>query len=94
MARLSDDGDSWKATGLRKKWADWEHEHRPPMKAKGKNKKRWCKGKVGREHDYKTVPYKFRWSRMASDFYLVDKCSKCGREERFRRNPKYPSRWI
>jgi hypothetical protein len=92
MARLSGDDDSWRASGLRKRYADWEHEHRPPMKKKGKNKKRWCKGKVGREHAYEAVPYKRAW--MLSDAYLIDKCSKCGREENFRRNPKYPApRW-
>lgn len=45
-----------------------------------RNTKRWCRGKVGQEHDYQPVIKEWHWNnRIFKNRFL--KCSKCGREE-------------
>ena len=56
MATLKDDDSSWKAHGLKKKIRDWENDPKPRVvQNKKKNTHKWCKGKVGVEHDVRNV---------------------------------------
>lgn len=57
MATLSEDGDSWRANGVKRR--DFRHTKGDPEVAtravRGrKNTKLWCKGKEGVEHDVRT----------------------------------------
>lgn len=49
-----------------------------------KNKRRWCKGKVGREHDYEEVEKRNgwweRWGGPRRVWITVDRCKVCGKE--------------
>jgi hypothetical protein len=79
MATLSrDNGSSWKARGVRVR--DARHTHNGPdvtgAVTKGKNTKRWCRGKVGVEHKL-VVAVMRRCTLFAS---LVRYCSECGKE--------------
>jgi hypothetical protein len=47
-------------------------------KKRKKNKKKWCKGKVGEEHEFERHEHKHSILARA---YLLMKCKKCGREE-------------
>lgn len=52
MATLKDDNSSWKAHGLKKKRRDWDNDPKPRnVKNKKKSTAKWCKGRVGVEHD-------------------------------------------
>lgn len=53
MVTLSEDGDSWKASGIRRR--DFRSSKEEPeinrhMGNRKKNTKKWCKGKVGKKH--------------------------------------------
>lgn len=75
MARLSEDDSSWKADGI--KHRDNRHDHgssEVSRKGKKKNTRKWCKGKVGREHEIEVVS----WRRSSK--YLIERCANCGKE--------------
>lgn len=66
----------------------------PPQQAKHKSKKntaRWCKGKVGREHDPKAS-----WSK----YYWVNACTNCGKQLDYYftswllRDDEAPPKWL
>lgn len=61
--------------------------HQPSMGAKKKNTKRWCKGKVGREHvwgePYDPYPHLTRFWRS----WLRKDCINCGKQEHVRSKP-------
>jgi hypothetical protein len=62
----------------------------PPRR---KNTRRWCRGRVGVEHDYEERDYyefKFSgypWFRDALGSFLVDVCRTCGKQARLRDGP-------
>lgn len=74
MARISSGDNSWKAAGLAKKYEDWES--RPARSAPKKNKRRWCKGKTGVEHNYASKP-----KSWGNHHYLIYACTGCGKEQ-------------
>jgi hypothetical protein len=68
---------SWKARGAAVR--DARHTHDGPEGAqgsRGKDTRRWCKGKVGREHRL-TVTIMSRYGLWAE---LVRHCSACGKD--------------
>lgn len=79
--RLSRDPDSWKAGGVKRR--DFRHTHDGPETprhvGRRKNGKRWCRGKLGREH----TPI----HRVKQYGYAVDECSVCGRVIRYYWHP-------
>ena len=77
MARLSRDNSSWRAYGLSKRYEDWEADAKPlgPPKKK-KDKKKWCKGKVGVEHDFQ--PYEREFGSRT--IWRINKCTRCHKE--------------
>lgn len=90
MARISDDDSSWKASGVQHR--DFRHTHNGPevsSRAKKKNTRKWCKGVVGREHTFNVGVAAPRWNRFRDGrpMWIVDKCSTCGKETKWRRNP-------
>lgn len=92
MARISNDDDSWNASSI--KHRDARHSHDGPeinTKKKKKDTKKWCKGKVGREHEYTTVDSK-RFRNTVSMFQ-VDKCSKCGKETNWKIKDEFRQSW-
>jgi hypothetical protein len=91
MATLSEDGDSWKASSLKRR--DFRHTHDGPEVPKHgnkkKNTKKWCKGKVGKEHDMEIGVIARSYSSLSGAF-VVDKCKGCGKEMNWRWNPAKP----
>lgn len=88
MARISKDSTSWRAYGLAKRNEDWENNpKRQPVKAKKKNTKRWCKGKVGVEHNFEstlvvqTNPKCFTGVFCGHWFHYQNACTGCGKED-------------
>lgn len=56
-----------------------EDKHKPiPGK---KNRKRWCRGKEGVEHQTKLVPvhHSFIKRKVNEIYILIDKCTVCGK---------------
>lgn len=54
--------------------------HRPPSKRRKKDTKRWCRGKVGKEHDWQPFD---KWpgiSRRWMGSLLMHRCQVCGKE--------------
>lgn len=79
MTTLKEDGDSWKASGIKRR--DFRNSKEEPEvnRHKGNKKKntsRWCRGKQGQEHDVEHVPHPTYW-RYGSH---VDRCKRCGKE--------------
>lgn len=80
---------TWRAQGLSKqeksRLKDLEHDidtalgvpPRLPRGGRKKNGKKWCRGKVGREHTF----VKHRESKFFNRSYVVMKCSVCGKEK-------------
>lgn len=77
MATLSEDGDSWKASGIKRK--DFRNTKNGPEVIKPrskKNTKRWCRGKVGKEHKIIHQPHP-TYGKFGTH---VDRCDECGKE--------------
>jgi hypothetical protein len=83
--RISQDDNSWKASGVKRR--DFSHTHNgpdvaPSGKSKYKDTKRWCRGKVGREHVW--VPNekyaRYEHTSFWHVFSLAVKCENCGKE--------------
>lgn len=78
--RISEDSDSWKAGGIL--YRDFRHTHdgpeELPHKKKGDPKKnKWCRKKVGQEHDYSQTQIN-QYRRMRSIYSI---CSRCGKRD-------------
>lgn len=79
---------SWKLEGQRKKEKSRRrddavevaetlgYDPMPISRGRKKNGKRWCRGKVGREHEYKQI----RTGTMFRHIYVVDRCEACGKQ--------------
>lgn len=73
--------DSWARESI--EYKDQKHDHGteevPRHRGKKKDTKRWCKGKVGREHDWDvTEPVKLRWTNMTVTKMC---CKNCGKKD-------------
>ena len=55
-----------------------------------KDTKRWCKGKVGREHKFETFPFPIgmKLSPNREFNWLIDVCAVCGKHVNWRRDAK------
>lgn len=79
--RLKEDSSSYNAQGVRNK----EYRHSPIgetviKKPSKKDTKRWCKGIVGRGHDWEMViPKNEEW--YARPFRPICTCKKCGKQD-------------
>lgn len=79
--RLKEDSSSWRGMGLKAKAAPIPE--RPKYKAK-KDTKRWCLGKVGRDHDYEVrQPQGGMFSRgsYSEGRVRMPVCKRCGRQD-------------
>lgn len=73
--RLKEDASSYKAMGLKKKLEEI------PAVFKHKNKKdtkKWCKGKVGVEHNYELQVPK---NEILGGWRLIPICNNCGKQD-------------
>lgn len=78
MARVNRDNSSWRAHGLSKRYEDWEADAIPlGTPKKKKNKKKWCKGKEGREHDWQDYHKQYGTRSV----WVIKKCSACHKED-------------
>lgn len=71
--KLSHDDSSWKASGIKRR--DFRHTHDGPEVPRHqgkKNRRKWCRGKVGREHQLVRV--------RASRWIDNDVCTECGKQ--------------
>lgn len=76
--RLKEDKKSWRVSAILKR--DFKHDSSEPSRIRYRSKKdtkRWCRGKVGIEHDYRIKEKKkfLDWS------WETHVCSKCKRKE-------------
>lgn len=55
MAKLSHDDSSWRAHGLKKRYAEWDPDATPKKKKSKKDTKKWCRGVEGHPHDIRDV---------------------------------------
>ena len=96
MATLSENSDSWAASGIIRRdfRAAKDAPEVPGARNRGrKNTKRWCKGKVGREHDVRSVNENFHACHRDCSYLkenggsgyhpwnmnrIVTKCVNCG----------------
>ena len=63
-----------------------------PRQRSNKPTRRWCKGKVGREHEWKVIqplPGLSSWHRR----YVCDCCKVCGKRVRYRFDDGLPFPW-
>lgn len=70
--------DSWARESI--EYKDQKHDHGteeiPRHRGKKKNTKRWCKGKVGREHDWRPFGNTIRFMGQV---IRRQECSNCGK---------------
>lgn len=79
MARISEDSDSWKASGTIRR--DFRSSKEDPevnrhMGNKKKNTKKWCRGKTGQVHDIKHQEHP-TYGKYGTH---IDLCMRCGKE--------------
>lgn len=74
--RLKEDSSSWKSNAIKKR--DFKHDHSEPAPKvlSKKDKRKWCKGKVGIEHDYQEKT--LRW--VLNLHARLHVCTRCGRQ--------------
>jgi hypothetical protein len=86
MGRLKRDHSGWSTSG---KWLKYQQPKINEQPVKGKSKKdtrRWCRGKVGVEHDFhQTVRFTF-----FDEKYYNTKCVECRKEVSKKRVKSYP----
>lgn len=72
--RLKEDNSSWNASNVKRKVAQLPDE---PVRRSKKNTRRWCKGRVGVEHDYQwnVLP----WIGTLKQRLKV--CVNCGKQD-------------
>lgn len=76
--RIKETKSNWNASGIIKR--DFRHDSSQPQTSRVKSKKdtrKWCKGKVGVEHDYE---YQFPKNDMIF-FRMMAVCLTCGRQD-------------
>lgn len=87
MARLKKDHSGWRSHGLYLKYKE-------PVENKPKSKKdtnRWCRGKVGKEHNLvRFKPEHYRWFNEPLYDYVRVMCLNCGKEMYKRKNLNLP----
>lgn len=79
--RLKENPGSYRASGIRVR--DARHVHNGPSVPKhrsGKDTKRWCFGKVGREHEYRCFAQNIGTGAGEIRYYALC-CSHCGKEK-------------
>lgn len=83
MARLKRNNSSWHAHGLYLKYKQPTANEQPAKNKSKKNTNRWCRGKVGKEHEWHSFQRK-RWDDERWDFvwsYTEIKCVVCRKEK-------------
>ena len=88
MTTLSEDGDSWKANGIKRRdFRDAKDGPEVPKHGSRKKKlKDWCRGKVGKKHDYQLMTE--HWSTSLGTVSWsgrpvpkVYRCTDCRKQE-------------
>jgi len=54
-----------------------KYDERPSTGNKRKDTHRWCKGKIGVDHQWERV----QWRRISSMKFRILKCAVCGKEK-------------
>lgn len=79
MARLKKDHSNWSSSGLYLKYQHPKIEHTVRIKNKKKNTKKWCRGKVGVEHQLVRYFHYINGLRRRSN-WIRTRCDKCRKE--------------
>lgn len=80
MARLKKDHSGYRSSGLYKKWQGLPVEDKPIKAKKKKDTTRWCKGRVGDEHDlYKQFVQLWINGETITCNYTETKCRNCNK---------------
>ena len=83
MARLKRDNSSWRAHGLYKKYQEPRVVDNTTKRPAKKDTNRWCRGKVGKEHDWHRFQQK-RYNWELDEYvspYIEIKCMECRKEK-------------
>lgn len=80
MAKISHGADTWRSEGLAKKYKEQASFETLKNKHKSKkNTRKWCKGKVGVQHDLIRYFKYYGWTSKRSK-YIQCRCKVCGKE--------------
>lgn len=83
MGRIKKDHSGWRTHGI---WLKYQNPKVNEIPVKPKSKKdtnKWCRGKVGREHEWHRFQ-KMEWSWRMDDYvdpYIEIHCVECGKEK-------------
>lgn len=83
MGRLKQDHSGYRTSGIWLKYQQPRIEEKPFKSKSKKNTNKWCKGKVGREHDWHRFE-KMRWSWGEEDYvdpYIAIHCVVCDKQK-------------
>lgn len=89
MGRLKKDHSGWHSHGLYLKYQQPTVEEPTFKHKRKKNTNKWCKGKVGREHDLLRIFYRtynngrgYEWDYYNNKLYriIITRCMTCGKE--------------
>lgn len=83
MAKLSHGADTWRSEGLAKKYKAQASFDMPAKHKSKKDTKKWCRGKVGREHVWHRFQRRY-YNWELDDYispYIEIICQECGKEK-------------
>lgn len=89
MARLNRDHSGYHSHGLYTKYQQPSVNDFSPKQKSKKNTKKWCGGKVGREHDLIRYFWHTGWSGTRTK-WIRTKCAVCHKEFYHTNNPSVP----
>jgi len=99
MAQLKRDHSGYHSYGLYKKYQQPAIEEKTVKRSSKKNTNKWCRGKVGKHHEWHSYQQKYwsdeRWRYV--DYYIIIKCHECSKQKytKMSRSRIYPLHlWI
>lgn len=79
MARLKRDHSGYRSFGLYEKYQQPSVNEQPPKHKSKKNTSKWCRGKVGEEHQLYRYFYHSGWNGKRTS-WVRSSCKKCRKE--------------
>lgn len=83
MGRLKKDHSGWRSSGLYLKYQSPKINEQPTKAKSKKDTVKWCRGKVGREHEWHRFE-NMKWDWELDNYvekYIHLRCVQCGKEK-------------